>query len=211
LEFAVGAVGFAGGAPAAAVEDEPVGEVGPGGAGEELDEVFLDADGVGEFGEGEALGETADMGVDDDAFVFIEGVSEDDIGGFASDTGKDGEGFEGVGDFAAVLGEEFGGHGADVFRLVAEEAGGADEGFEFVLGNGGVVGGGAAALKERGGDDVHALVGALGAEHRGDEEFQRVGVDEFAVGVRVDFWKPLEEFAGAVGAGHWAGRAWRRC
>ncbi len=46
MEFAVRAVGLAGGAAAAAVEDEPVTEVGPGFAGEEFDEVLLDADGV---------------------------------------------------------------------------------------------------------------------------------------------------------------------
>ena len=40
------AVGLAGGAAAAAVEDEPVAEIGPGVAREEFDKVLLDADRV---------------------------------------------------------------------------------------------------------------------------------------------------------------------
>ena len=70
------------------MKDEPVAEKGPRVAREEFDEVLLDADGVGEFREAEALGEAADMGVDDDAFVYLEGVSEDDIRGLASRAGS---------------------------------------------------------------------------------------------------------------------------
>ena len=93
-EFAVGAVWFAGRTAASAVENEPVAEKGPRVAGKEFDKVLLDADGVGECREAEALGEATDMGVDDDAFVFVEGISKDDIGGLASGSGEGGEGFE---------------------------------------------------------------------------------------------------------------------
>ena len=183
------------------MEDEPVAEEGPGVAGEEFDEVLFDADGVAEDGEAEALGEAADMGIDDDAFIFLEGVSEDDIGGFASGAGKVGEGFEGGWHFAAVLGKEGGTHGSDIFGFVAVEAGGADEGFEFLLRDGGVVGRSAAAREEVFGDDIDPFIGALGGEDGGDEEFERVRMVEFAVGVGVDGREPFEKLPGHVGCG----------
>jgi len=206
-----------------------VAEEGPGVAGEEFDEVLFDADGVAEGGEAEALGEAADMGIDDDAFIFLEGVSEDDIGGFASGTGEVGEGFEGGWHFAAVLREECGTHGSDVFGFVAIEAGGADEGFEFLLRDGGVIGSGAAAREEVFGDDINPFIGALGGEDGGDEEFECVRVVELAVGVGVDGREPFEKLpshAGCAGgffrlsagrsggAGHadqLVPSAWRRC
>ena len=166
-------------------------EEGPGIAGEELDQVLLDADGVAEFCESQALGETAHMGVDDDTFVFVKGISEDDIGRLASRAGECGERFEGGWHFAAVSGQEGGTHGADIFRLVAVEAGGADEGLEFLLRNLSVVGCGAAALEEVFGNDVDPLVGALGGEDGGDEEFERIRVVELAVGVGVNGREPV--------------------
>jgi hypothetical protein len=190
-EFAIRAIRLAGGATAASVENEPVAEKGPGVAGDELDEILLDADGVGEFREAEALGETADMRIDDDAFIFIEGVSEDNIRGFASSSGECGEGFKGGWHFAAMLGNEGGTHGAEVFRFVAIETGGADEGLEVLLRNGGVIGCGAATLEEVLGDEVDALVGALRGEDGGDEELERVRVVELAMGIGVDGWEPF--------------------
>ncbi len=94
-KFTVWAIRLARGAAAASMEDEPVAEKGPEVAGEELDEVLFDADGVGECREAESLGETTDMRIDDDAFIFIEGVSEDNIRGLASSSGECGEGFKG--------------------------------------------------------------------------------------------------------------------
>ena len=144
------------------MEDDPVAEQGPRLPGEELDEVLLDADGVAKYGEFQALGETSHMGVDDDAFVLVEGISEDDIGSLASNAGECGKGFEGGWYFAAVPVKQSGTHGADIFCLVAIETGGADEGLEFLLRNLSVVGCGAAALEEVFGDDVDPLIGALG-------------------------------------------------
>ena len=171
-------------------------EQGPGVAGEEFDEILLDADGVAEFREAEALGETADMRIDNDAFVFIEGISEDDIGSLASRARECGEGFEGGWHFAAVSGKQSGTHGTDIFRLVAVETGGADEGLEFLLRNISVVGCGAAALEKVFGNDVDPLVGALRGEDGGDEKFERVGVVKLAVGVGVDGREPFQKLSG---------------
>ena len=195
-EFAVGAIRLAGGAAAASVENEPVAEQGPGVAGEEFDEILLDADGVGEFREAQSLGEPADMCIDDDALVFIEGISEDDIGSLTSRAGQCGEGFEGGWHFAAVPGKQSGTHGADVFCFVAVEAGGADEGLEFLLRNISVVGCGAAALEKVFGNDVDPLIGALRGEDGGDEEFERIRVVELAVGIGVDGREPFQKLPG---------------
>lgn len=83
----MGAVGVPGRAAAAAVEDKPVAEVGPGGAWEEFYQILFDADGILKFREAEALGEAADMGIHHDAFIFRKSVAEDDIRGLAADAG----------------------------------------------------------------------------------------------------------------------------
>jgi hypothetical protein len=69
-KFAAGAIGLAGGAATAAMEDQPVAEVGPGLLREEFHQIPLDANWVAEFREAKALGEAADMGVHHDSFVF---------------------------------------------------------------------------------------------------------------------------------------------
>ena len=168
------------------MKNEPVAEKSPRFAGNEFDKILLDADGVCEFRETEALGEAADMGIDDDPFVFIEGISEHDIRGLASSAGEISERFEGGWNFATVLGQEGGTHGADVFCLTAIEARGADEGFEIFLRNGGVIGCGAATLEQVLCDEIDALIGALCRKDGGDEEIKRVRVVELAVSIRVD-------------------------
>ena len=90
-----------------------------------------------------------------------------------------------------MLREECGAHGAEVFCLVAVEAGGADEGFEFLLRNGRIVGCGATTLEEVLRNEVDALVSALRGEDGGDEEFERVRVVELAMGIGVDGGEPF--------------------
>ena len=124
---------------------------GPGVLRDLFDEVFLDFDRVGVFGQPEAFAQARDVGVDDDAGFDAVGVAEDDIGGFASDPGEMGEGFEFAGDFAFVVVDEGLGGGADIFRFVAEEAGGMDEVFEVFLARGGHAFGVREFLEEGGG------------------------------------------------------------
>ena len=184
-EFAVWTIGVAGHAAAAAVPDEEVAPEGPGVLGDLFDEVFFDFDRVFLLGQTEALAQAGDVGVDDDAGFDAVGVAEDDIGGFASDPGQMGEGFEFAGDFAFVVVDEGLGGGADIFRFVAEEAGGADEVFEVFLARGSHAFGVREFLEEGGGHHVDAHVGALRGEDGGDEELERAVVVEFAVGVGV--------------------------
>ncbi len=77
--------------------------------------------------------------------------------------------------------------GADGFRFIAIEAAGVDEFFDIGLLRVGE-GGGSGILAEEGGRGfVDAFIRALGGENRGDEQFERVFVDEGAVGIGVGF------------------------
>ncbi len=67
-QFAGGAVGFACEASASAMPDEPVAEESPRFSGNDLEQVLFDFLGGLGLGESEALGETLDMGIHDDAF-----------------------------------------------------------------------------------------------------------------------------------------------
>ncbi len=107
------AFGVSGVADLAAVEDQLVREEGPFGLGDEFHEVLFDFDGIGVFGEVEAEGEAGDVGIDDDADVLVEGVAEDDVGGFSADAAELGEFVHGVGDLAVMFFDDVGGGGGE--------------------------------------------------------------------------------------------------
>ena len=174
MDFALGAVGLAGGAAAAAVPDEEMGEEGPVLFGDDFDQGLLDFDGIVLAGETQPAGETADMGVDHDALGKVEGIAEDYVGGFPAHAGKLVEMFHGLRDLSAVILDQAGGTTADGFGLGAEEAGRANEAFQFGRGDFGKVFGCSAALKKRRGDLVDPFIRALGGEDGGDEELEVV-------------------------------------
>lgn len=185
-EDAPRAAGLAGDADGPAVVDEEVRPEGPLVLRDDLGEVVLDLDGVGGvLGEAEAVGEARDVRVDGDALVDSEGVSEDDVGGLSADAGEGVEGFHGLGDLAAVVGDEGLGHGDDGLGLVAVEAGGLDVPLELGLGDLGVGCDVGVLLEEGFGDDVDADVGALCGEDGGDEELERAGEVQRALCVGV--------------------------
>ena len=198
MDFALGAVGLAGGAAAAAVPDEEMGKEGPVLLGDDFDECLLDFDGIVLAGETQPAGEAADMGVDDDALGEVEGIAEDDVGGLSAHAGELVEMFHGPRNFAAVVFDQGGGAAADGFGLGAEESGGADEAFELggrdfskMLGRG-------AALEKGGCDFVDPVIRALGGEDRGDEELEGILVVKFAMGVGVRLLKPGNDLAGSA-------------
>ena len=167
LEVAAVAFGFSGIADLTAVVDELVGEVDPATLREDAHQLLLDFLGCVALGEPEAAGDAEDMGVDDYAFGFAERDAEDDVGGFAGRAGDGCELGEGLGDLAAEFGDDFAGRALDGFGLVVEEAGGADEGFEFRKGCLGHRGWGGEAAEELRGDHVDAGVCTLGGEDGG--------------------------------------------
>jgi len=205
------AVGFAGGAAAAAVPDEPVAGHGPVGGGEELHEVLLDLLRCGGGGEAEAFAEAGNVGVDDEANIDAVAISKDDVGGLAADAVQGGEFVHGPRHVASVLVDEGAAAGLDVLRLVPIEADAADVGLELFEGRVGVVGGGPVLLEEVGGDHVDLPVGALRREDRGDEQFERIRVVQLAVGIGVGLAKDLRELGDAFGAacGGFTGHGWK--
>ena len=98
-----------------------------------------------------------------------------------------------MGDLAVEFFDDFAGCALDGFGLVAEEAGGADEVFEFGQGCFGHRLRGREAAEEFGGDHVDAHVGALGGEDGGDEQFPGRAMGERALDVGVGFVESFED------------------
>ena len=98
LEGAGFAFGFAGDAEGAAVMDDLVGVADPVVGRNDLDELLLNFLGRFRFGESEAAADAQDVGVNDDAFSFVEADAEDDVGGFAGGAGDGDEFGEGLRD-----------------------------------------------------------------------------------------------------------------
>jgi hypothetical protein len=196
-EGALFAAGFAGEADLAAVENEEMGEEGPVVLGDDFHQVLFDFDGIGVCGEVEALGEASDVGIDDDADILVEGVSQDDIGGFSTDAAEGGEFLHGLGDLAVVFLDDVGGGGADGGGFAAEEAGGLDDFFDVGLGGFGECFGGRVFFEEDGSNHIDAHIGALGGEDGGDEEFVSIAMIERAVGVGIKALEFGENLGGA--------------
>jgi len=201
-DFAGGAIGLASKAAAAAMPDEPVAKVCPLGPWNELHQVLFDLFGRGLFRQAESRGESLHVGIDDHAFVDVEGIAKDDVGGFATDAGERRERGHVAGNLAVVPRYKCGATGADVFRLGAEKACRADQVLKLLRGQGHVIGGAAADAEEFRSHEVHTLVGALRGKDRGDEEFERISVVEFAVRIGIDVRESFDEGGGPRGARH---------
>ena len=74
---------------------------------------------------------------------------------------------------------------ANRLGLGAEEAGRADEFFQFCRRDSGKILGRSATLEESWGDLVDPVIRALGGKDGGDEELKRAGVVQLAMSVRV--------------------------
>lgn len=183
------------------MENEPVRKERPILLRDELHQDRLDFFRIGLAGEAEPGGEARDVGIDHHADVDAVGVSENDVGGFASDAGELHERVHGCGNFSVVVLDEELAAGADVFGLVAVEADGAEVVFERGGIGVGVVAGGAIILKERGRDFVDLHVGALRGENGGDEKLERAGESQFAMRVWINLGQGVTEGFCAFGGG----------
>ena len=124
-------------------------------------QVLFNFFGRGVAGKAEAVGEAQDVGIDNDAYRFLEGHSEDYVGGLAGYTGEREELVHLAGDLAMEFADEAPGCTGDGLRLVVVEAGGA-----YLLLNGfkrrrGEVCGRGEPAEERGRDHVDADVSTL--------------------------------------------------
>lgn len=201
-EAAFGASGGASGADVTTMKDEPVVRAAEERARDVPGEDLLGLEGsFGVGGEADPFGDAEDVGVDGHGgFVVDDG--EDDVGGFAADALQGLEGFNGVGDAAAVCLFEAAGHGDEVAGFGAGVGDGADVFEDLVFGGGGEVGGGGIAVEEGRGHEVDPFVGALGGEDHGDEEFVGGAVVEFALDVGHVFGEPADDALVSLFEGH---------
>ena len=151
-------------------------------------------------GEGEAFAEAVDVGVDDEAGVDVEGVAEDDVGGFSRDAAEGEKLVHGLRDLAFEVLHERGHGGVDGLGFVTKEADGFDVGFDLVGRRSGEGGGRGEGFEKRGRDFVDGDIGGLCGENGGDEQLVRRGVVEFADGVWVMRVQGGEEFFGTSAA-----------
>src|SRR3954463_12643130 len=128
LERALDAARLASYADAAAMPDQLVGKVDPLLAWDDLHKVLLDLLRHLIAGEFKTPRETVDVGVDDDALRFLEPRTEDDVGGFAGNSGQGEELVHLLRDLAFEIFDDLARGADDRFRFVAEEAGAANIG-----------------------------------------------------------------------------------
>ena len=125
----------------------------------------------------------AEMSIDGNA-GGAECVAEDHIGGLAPDAGQGDQLIQGRGHLTVESLDKLSPQPDQRVGLVAVEAGGPDELFEFGTICSGIVGGTAEARKQGRRRDVDALVGALSRQDGRHRQLERGGEVQFAVGVR---------------------------
>ena len=125
------------------------------------------------------------MSVHDHAAGNAEGFAQHDVGSLARHAAKAQKLGHGAGDFAVEFVQQLGGGFANGAGLAAEEAGLANDFFNFELGGRGQGLGGGVAAEEFGRDPVHGDIGGLGRQDDGDEELERVAVVQFGGGFGV--------------------------
>ena len=187
-------------APTTSVPDHPMRHLRPVLAREYLHEIALDLHRVGLRRPPEAPGQPTQVGVDGDA-GNTEGVPQHDVGRLAADSGKGHQIRQPRGNLTAEAITHSLPDALQSLGLLPEESRGSDQGLQLLPIGARVVGGGVVALEQRRRHLVHALVSALGAEHRGDEEFDRCPKVQFTVRIRVGLPQDLHHAAGSASEG----------
>ncbi|MPN02405.1 hypothetical protein SDC9_149621 [bioreactor metagenome] len=180
-------------AAATAVEDQGVAEHRPIGGVEQLLKVGLDDLGFRRGRPAEAFRNPQYMGVGGDGGQ-PESMTSHHIGGLAPDTRQLHQVIDADRHLAVVVIGDLAAQPLQRRRLVAEEAGGPNDLFEF-----GPVGlsqrlRGRPAREKHRGDFVHPDIGRLGRQHRGDQQLERTREVELAARVRVGRAQQLEDF-----------------
>lgn len=179
------AFNFSGRADFATVLDHQVWKKCPVFARNNFGKIGFDLDGIGVFSEAESPGDSADVSIDYNSFVFAKSVTEHDVGSFAADPRDFDQLFHGIGDLASVVLHQGFSHADQGFSLVAEKTGRANNLREFVWIGVGKSPSTAIPLEKFTGDDINPYIRALGAENRGGQQLQRVFVVQRTLGVRI--------------------------
>jgi hypothetical protein len=143
-----------------AMQDEPVAEGRPFRLGKQVHQDKLDLDRVSVSSEAEAARQPRDVSINRDPGC-VEGVAENDICGFAANSGQADEVGESGGNLAAETLDDRRAAGTDVVRLVAVESGGLDELLKFFRTGFGKIAGGPVAREERWRNQVDPSIGTL--------------------------------------------------
>ena len=134
------------------------------------------------------------MCIHHNAFAHVERISKDDIGSFATYTGKLDQLCHRTRNFTVVTLDESGRHTEQTLRFVSKEPGRPDHVFEPLDLGAGKIAWSRKSLKKERSHHVHALVGALRTEDRCDEQLK--GPVEIQLGMRIGifFLQSLENF-----------------
>jgi hypothetical protein len=174
-------------ADSAAVVDQSVRKIDPFVAWQERHQIVLDFDRIGVLCETQTLAYAADVGVDDHSRSDAKGRAEHNVGRLAAGSRQLDELLELAGNFAAVLLDKQSAARLNILGLIAKEAGGLDDLFQFLDGQFGELFGGRVAGEEIGSDDIHSGVGALRRKDSGDQELKWSVVAKGAFGFGIGF------------------------
>jgi len=150
-------------------------------------------------GQTQALCQARHMGVDDDAAVDIERVSQDHVGRLAADAAKLRQIVHGPRHFALILFDDGLTCRFYAFGFVAEKPGTLD--LRLQLGQRGVgkrLGIGILFEQARG-DQVDPLIGALSRQDGSDEQFKGIAVVQFAMRLRIGSHQTRHDLSRAAG------------
>ena len=185
LQRAEAALGTAGAANPPAVVNEAMGKVDPFPGGDEGHEVLLDFLRGSRLGQAKSPRNPKDVGVDHHPRGHPEGRPKHDIGCFSGYSGEFEELLHGLRHLPVVLFHQAAAGLLDVPGLVAEESGGMNHPFQGLQGGAGKGFCRRVFAKELRRDQVDSLVGALGRKDGRDQQLQRSGVSQGALGPRI--------------------------
>lgn len=187
VQDAARAVRLAGFADAATVKDEKVREEGSLSFGHNLHKVSLYLFGIAVFSQAETTGYSSDVGIHDDAFVDLEGVSEYHVGGLAPHAGEGYELGHRARNLSPVLPDEYAGHALQGARLIAKETHGPYLLFQDIQVRRRIVIRGRVLLKELFCDLVDPNIRGLGGEYRRHQKLKGVLPIELGLRIRIRF------------------------
>jgi hypothetical protein len=185
VQNAARAVRLAGFAHAATVKDKKVREEGSLSFGHNLQKVALYLFGIAVFRQAETARYSSDVGVHDNALVYIEGVAEYYVGGLASHAGEGYELGHGAGNLCPVFLDEDAGHALYGAGLVAEETYGPYLLFQEIQVRLRIVMCGRALLEEPLRDPVDPNIRGLSGEYRRHQKLKRVLPIELGLRIRI--------------------------
>ena len=171
-------------------------EPGPFRSGKKRCQILFDGHWIGVRRPSQSTGESADVGIDGDAWN-AEGVAKNHIRGFPTDPGQPHEIGQTVGHLAAVFQSDHARQAHQMFGLAAIETGWSNDVRHLGDLSAGEFRAGGVAGEQRRRHLIYAGIGALCTEHRGDEQLQRCGEVQFAMGVRIGHGEHSIDPAGA--------------